>query len=64
MAYKTKVKKYNVQYRIGHAKYVVNSYSGKKYKDGSDFYDISIFKNKKDLAKYEQELQREGFRKE
>lgn len=33
------------QMDIGHAKYVVNYYTGKKHKDGSDFYDIAIFKN-------------------
>ena len=39
--------KINEQYRVGHAKYVVNYYTGKKHQDGSDFYDIAIFKNKK-----------------
>ena len=41
------MKKYNIQYNIGKAKYVVNYHDGvKKHKDGSSFYDITIFKNK------------------
>lgn len=32
---------------IGKAKYVVNYHIGKKHKDGSDFYDMRIFKNEK-----------------
>ncbi len=32
---------------VGHAKYVVNYYTGKKHPDGSKFYDIAIFKNKR-----------------
>lgn len=34
------------QQNIGKAKYVVNYCTGKKHDDGSDFYDIEIFKNK------------------
>lgn len=32
---------------VGTAKYVVNYYTGKKHKDGSDFYDMRLFNNKK-----------------
>lgn len=39
--------KINVMYGVGKCKYVVNYYTGKKYPDGSEFYDIRIFKNKK-----------------
>ena len=39
-------KNFNTMYRIGNAKYVVNFHDGvNKHKDGSDFYDIKIFKN-------------------
>jgi hypothetical protein len=62
-AYKLK-KDYNVMYNIGKAKYLVNYYSGKKYKDGSKFYDIKILRNKKELAEFEKELKEKGFRKE
>ena len=41
-------KQYHLQMNIGKAKYVVNHYNGiKTHKDGSPFYDIKIFKNKK-----------------
>ena len=44
------MKKYNIMYGVGKAKYVVNFHDGeKKHKDGSEFYDIQIFKNMKDL---------------
>jgi hypothetical protein len=32
---------------VGKAKYVVSYYTGKKHSDGSDFYDVRIFTNKK-----------------
>ena len=42
------MKKYTVQFNIGHAKYVVNYHGGEKFhKDGSPFYDIAIFNSKK-----------------
>jgi hypothetical protein len=56
-------KNYYVQYKIGKAKYVVNFHDGvKKHDDGSDFYDIKIFKNKKDLNNFLQELSKKGYR--
>jgi hypothetical protein len=45
-------KKYKEQHGIGKAKYTVSFYDGKKtHKDGSPFYDIKIFKNKKGMEK-------------
>jgi len=41
---------------IGTSKYVVNYYTGKKHKDGSDFYDIKTFSNKKDKDNFIKEL--------
>jgi hypothetical protein len=62
---KTKVdgeKVFNIQYNIGKAKYVVNFHDGEQtYKDGSPFYDMRIFKNKKDLENFEQDLYRSGY---
>lgn len=58
MAYKIKKSKlkekkdYNVMYNVGKAKYLVSYYSGKKYEDGSKFYDIKIFKNKKKMEDF------------
>ncbi|HUS48826.1 MAG TPA: hypothetical protein VMZ91_01565 [Candidatus Paceibacterota bacterium] len=56
-------KKYNVGYNIGKVKYVVSFYSGKKYKDNSDFYDIKTFSNKKKLKKFENELVSKGYKR-
>lgn len=44
------MKLYNINYNIGRVKYVVNFNDGiKKYKDGSNFYDIRLFSNKKKM---------------
>ena len=40
------------QENIGRAKYVVSYYTGRKHVDGSDFYDVRIFRNKRDKAKF------------
>jgi len=56
-------KLYNIQQNIGKAKYVVNYHDGvKTHKDGSAFYDISIFKNKKDLENFIKKLESEGYK--
>lgn len=47
------MKDYKIQYNIGKCKYVVSFYDGiKKHDDGSDFWDIKIFNNKKDMNKF------------
>ena len=52
-----KNKLYYIQYNVGKAKYVVNYYDGKKeHKDGSDFYDISLFRNKKKMNDFVKNL--------
>jgi len=43
---------------VGVSKYVVNYYTGKKHNDGSDFYDIAIFKNRKKKDIFITELNR------
>lgn len=56
------MKKFNIITNIGKAKYVVNFHNGvKTHKDGSQFFDMRIFKNKKDLAKFTNELISEGY---
>ena len=51
------MKQYNIMFNVGKAKYVVNYYDGEKsHDDGSDFFDMAIFKNKKDLNEFEKEL--------
>ena len=55
-------KRYNVMYGVGSSKYTVNFHNGKsKHKDGSDFFDIAIFKNKRDLAKKINDLTKQGY---
>jgi hypothetical protein len=57
------MQKYNIQYNIGNAKYVINYHNGvKKHKDNSDFYDIKIFSNKKKMIQFEKELVKNGYK--
>lgn len=37
---------------VGNAKYVVTYFTGKTHADGSEFYDISIFSNKKYATRF------------
>ena len=51
------------QNNIGHAKYCVSCHDGiHKHPDGSDFYDIAIFKNKKKLNVYINNLLSNGYK--
>ena len=51
-----------LMYNIGSAKYVVNYHDGvKTHLDGSDFYDIRIFKNKKKLFAFIHHLLEQGY---
>ena len=44
---------YKIQYNIGKTKYLVSFYDGvKKHKDGSEFWDIRCFKNKKKMEAF------------
>lgn len=56
------MKKYRVQYNIGKAKYVVSySDSTNQHEDGSIFFDIKIFKNKKALSAFISDLTKQGY---
>jgi len=45
--------KYTIQHNIGKVKYLVSYYGGiKKHADGSDFWDIACFSNKKKMARF------------
>jgi len=56
------MKRFNIQHNIGKAKHVVNFHDGiKKHPDGSDFFDIQIFNNKKKMDKFVDELSGNGF---
>lgn len=55
-------KEYYRQDNIGSVKYTISYHDGvSKNRDGSDFYGIKLFKNKKDLAAFEQELLNQGY---
>jgi len=57
------MKRFYIQNNIGKAKYVVNSHDGNtKHSDGSDFFDIHIFHNKKKLNSFVSELFKSGYR--
>jgi hypothetical protein len=56
-------KRYYQQDRVGSAKYTISYHDGKKkHNDGSDFFDIQTFKNKKDLAKFVNTLHKGGYK--
>lgn len=47
---------------IGKAKYTVSKHDGvQTHNDGSPFFDIAIFKNKKKLAAYIKDLKKDGY---
>lgn len=55
-------KRFHQMSNIGKAKYVVNHCDGiKTHKDGSAFYDISIFSNKRKLNRFLRELRKDGY---
>lgn len=57
------MKKFHLMYNVGKAKYVVNYHDGiKKHKDNSQFYDIRIFKNKKNFNSFIKELKLEDYK--
>ena len=56
------MKQFHIHSNIGKAKYLVNYHDGiKLHKDGSLFFDIEIFKNKKDLNNFTKSLINEGY---
>jgi len=55
-------KRYYQQDKVGSSKYTISYHDGKKkHDDGSDFFDIQTFKNKKDLAKFVNALHKSGY---
>jgi hypothetical protein len=56
-------KRFKRQDGIGKAKYTISYHDGKKkHKDGSDFFDIQIFRNKKDLSNFVGTLVKKGYK--
>ena len=55
-------KLYYIMNNVGRAKYTVNAHDGKSFhKDGSDFYGIDIFSNKKKRDAFIKSLEEEGY---
>jgi hypothetical protein len=55
-------KRFNEMFNVGRAKYVISFHDGvKKHKDGSDFFDLKVFKSQKDLEAFKKELLSEGY---
>jgi hypothetical protein len=56
------MKSYRIQEGIGEAKYVVSFHDGEKqHKDGSPFFDIRIFTNKRKVAGFVSDLKKQGY---
>lgn len=56
------MKKYYLLDNVGTAKYTVNYHDGEsKHKDGSEFFHMRIFRNKKDVTKFVSDLHRQGY---
>jgi len=56
------MKTYNISYNVGRCKYVVSYHDGvSTHNDGSQFFDIKIFKSKKLLNSFVKELKQEGY---
>lgn len=56
-------KQFNTMYNVGRAKYVINSHDGQKtHKDGSPFFDLDTFSNKRKFEAAKKELIRAGYK--
>lgn len=56
------MKRFYIMTNVGTAKYVVNHHDGiKKHNDGSDFFDVTIFKNKRKMEKFVAGLKINGY---
>ena len=56
------MKRFYEMQNVGRSKYVVNFHDGeKKHSDGSDFYDIAIFSNKREKYKFVKGLLTKGY---
>ena len=56
------MKTFNVKFGVGKCKYLLSYHDGiQTHKDGSPFYDIGIFRNKKKLDEYVKGLIKKGY---
>lgn len=57
------MKEFNLMYNIGKCKYVINYHDGiETHKDGSKFFGIKTFSNKKKFEKEIKNLQEQGYK--
>ena len=57
------MKTYNITQNIGRCKYVVNYHDGlKQHADGSAFFDIAIFSNKRKMTAFVSGLKKQGYK--
>ncbi len=57
------MKTFNVMMNVGKAKYLVSFHNGiNKHTDGSIFFDARIFKNKKDLKNFTDNLLKDNYK--
>ena len=56
------MKRFNVMFNVGKAKYVVNHHNGEsKHPDGSDFVDVAIFHSRRAIEKFIGDLKAKGY---
>lgn len=56
------MKIYNEKFNVGTTRYLVSYHDGvKKHRDGSDFYDVSLFGNRRAKDMFIKDLQRQGY---
>ena len=54
--------RFYIRHNVGNSKYTVNFHDGKsKHRDGSDFFEIRIFNNKRKCARYVKALRVNGY---
>jgi hypothetical protein len=62
MIYAVDIKMFYTMQNVGKVKYLVNFYDGiQTHKDGSKFFDIKTFSNKKLMERFVKELQKKGY---
>lgn len=55
-------KQFHLMYNVGSSKYVINDHDGvSTHKDGSPFFGINLFRNKKKFEAKQRELKKAGY---
>lgn len=56
------MKVFNIMYNVGKSKYLVNHHDGKStHKDGSPFFDLALFRNKRKFEAFLRDLKAKGY---